>query len=741
MERLLAQIGLTYLSVLAIVFYLNENWTIVLGAVFLLVAVLFLSIKKYRKTIYLPVMAFVAIFACVVNLSYTTFVYDKTVENYSDKKALITAVMIEEPYKYYDSYWYRFECTSVDSQEADFKFIASHSELLNIDVFDEIEIEAEFSASSFNNNISDGYFIEADFSYEYPQFTVTKPERKPLYFYAVKLRQSIREFLKSNLSADAYPLCSALFLGDKYLLPYELKEDFTHAGVSHAIVVSGMHFSIIFGFLFVLANKWYRYRRYILVFSIALAILYMALTGFTPSVFRSGVMMLFCAVGFIISREPYSPISLGVAGLLITWIQGPYIAGDVGLILSFATTFSIIVVAPQLQAKFYNRILNTRCSKFVTGLFKIKSKKKTVKRLVSYINKIPRLLLSMLCVNISAYLAALPLSIIFFHSVPTLSIISGFILYFPIEALLLMILLMVVTAFLPFLTVAFAFLINLISCITISIVEWFANIPFSYVDVTYKYVCIWVLAYIVLFGLLWLGEKKHRFQLFTILMTVLFLVGYISANLFSYDVSALYVYEVADGIAVLYSSREISAVLNIESKSYSMNSVVDEIKSTVSDLDFVAAVNNTSYSSNSVKSLSEVFAIDTVLLYDTKRTVSLSDDVLELVEIDDSQTVEFSDGSIAEYIMADEKYIVYFTCSEKSVLIVPEGFDVTNIEEKYRNADTIILSDCPENFELLSCDTLIVNEGGTAGHNLMKLTRVISNRVLFTDDGDIKIVI
>ena len=178
-----------------------------------------------------------------------------------------------------------------------------------------------------------------------------------------------------------------------------------------------------------------------------------------------------------------------------------------------------------------------------------------------------------------------------------------------------------------------------------------------------------------------------------------------------------------------------------ELRRMAMNSVVDEIKSTVSDLDFVAAVNNTSYSSNSVKSLSEVFAIDTVLLYDTKRTVSLSNDVLELVEIDNSQTVEFSDGSIAEYIMADEKYIVYFTCSEKSLLIVPEGFDVTNIEEKYRNADTIILSDCPENFELLSCDTLIVNEGGAAGHNLMKLTHSISNRVLFTDDGDIKIVI
>ena len=110
MKRLLAQIGLTYLSVLAVVFYLSDIWTLIFGIIFLLVAIAFLTIKKYRKTIYLPVIANVAVIACVVNLSYTYFVYDDIVEKYSEYEGKISAVLIDEPYKYNGSYVYKFRC-------------------------------------------------------------------------------------------------------------------------------------------------------------------------------------------------------------------------------------------------------------------------------------------------------------------------------------------------------------------------------------------------------------------------------------------------------------------------------------------------------------------------------------------------------------------------------------------------------------------------------------------------------
>ena len=150
-------------------------------------------------------------------------------------------------------------------------------------------------------------------------------------------------------------------------------------------------------------------------------------------------------------------------------------------------------------------------------------------------------------------------------------------------------------------------------------------------------------------------------------------------------------------------------------------------------------MNNTSSGINCLESLCEVFAIDTVLLYDTKRTVHLPESVNNVVDIEDSQSVEFSDGSKAEYVMIDEKCLTYFTYSEKSLLIIPKGIDIESVEEKYRNADTIVLCDCPENFELLSCDTLIISADEYVSYNLMKLTHGISNRVLLTCEGDIKL--
>lgn len=740
MERLLAMIGLTYLSVLAVVFYLNDFYTLILGAVILGIMLLFLLVKKYRKTVYLPVIAVTALIACVINISYTTFVYDKTVEKYSNTKAVVTAVLKDEPYKYYGKYYYKFECKSVNCEKADFKFTASHSDLFDIDVFDEIEAQVELFESTSDNNIADGYFITADFGYTYPKLTVTSSNIKPPYYYAVKLRQTIREFLKSNLNSDAYVLCSALFLGDKYLLSENIKEAFTHAGVSHIIVVSGMHFSILFGFCSVLSIRFYRRRAYFLVPALVLAFVYMALTGFAPSVLRSGIMMVIYVIGLITAYEAYAPNSLGLAGILITIINGPYIAGDIGLILSFATTFSIVIFEPKLYEKCYKRIINSRYSALLKGKIKAKSNNKIIKYILFVINRFPQLVLSLICVNISAYLAALPLSIIFFHSAPTLSVFSGFVLAFLIEALLPLIVIMVLISFLPFVTVILAFIINSISDITLYIVDLFANIPFSYVDVTYKYVCLWVFAYILLLLLLWLFEEKYRFSLFTILVTILFLVGYITASVFSGSVCKLYVYDVSNGLSVVYSSKELSAVLNIDSSSYERNSSVSKIKNTVPSLEFAATVNVSNSGRSCMESLCEAFAIDTVLLYDTKRTVHLPDSVGNVINLESSKTVEFSDGSKAEYIMADDKYFVYFTYSTKSLLIVPTGADIENLEEKYTNADTIILCDAPQNFELLSCDTLVISADESVSYNLMKLTHSISNRVLLACEGDIKLV-
>ncbi len=736
MKRLLAQIGLTYLSVLAVVFYLSKLWTLMLGAVFLVIAIIFLVAKKYRKTIYLPVMAIVAVIACVVNLSYTAFVYDDIVERYSEYDGEISAVLIDEPYKVNDSYVYEFNCIKVNGEEADFKFTATHRDLLDIDEFDEIKTEAFLLETKSNSHIAKGYYITAYFSYDYPELEVTKTEDKPLCYYAIQLRKSIRNILKRNLSTDAFSLCSALLIGDKYALSDEIVSNFREAGVAHIIVVSGMHFSIIASIGLLFYRKWWRTKYVVTALLCVFIFVYIGITGATPPVVRSGVMMLVNIIGIAISRDSYSPNSLGLAALVVVLSNGsPYIAGDIGLILSFATTFSILCLAPEFKSKFPKRIKRP----FET----VKHNKKPVEFFRKLVNKTANIFISALCVNIAAYLVVLPLSLFIFHSTSTLSVITGFLLFIPVYVLMLLAIALVIFGCIPFLSFLMPILtisVEMVSDIIFGIVKFFSELPFSYLQVTNTFVCIWVLFYFYVFASLFLIRNKHRLSLFVLVVTLVFSAGYISSTIASMSVCSINIYDAYGGETVVYSSYDTNAVLSIDCNDRYSDYVVSKIAKDVSSVDFASSVVDTKSASNSMKKLCEAFAIKDILLYDTKRTVTFDDSVNVVCSPQFTDVVELADGSRACYILAEDVYVTYFRYADKSLLIIPRGVDAEFIPESYRNADTIVVCDCPENYELLACETLVVSENSDVSYNIMKLMYPISERVMLTCEGDIKLL-
>ena len=736
MKRLLAQIGLTYLSVLAVVFYLSDIWTLIAGAIFLLIAIAFLTIKKYRKTIYLPVIAVVAVIACVVNLSYTAFVYDDIVEKYSEYDGEISAVLIDEPYKVNDSYVYKFKCIQVNGEEADFKFIATHRDLLDIDEFDEVRTDAFLLETKSKSDIAKGYYISAYMSYDYPKLEVTKTEDKPLYYHAIQLRKGIRNILKRNLSTDAFSLCSALLIGDKYALSDEIVSDFREAGVAHIIVVSGMHFSILASILLLFYRKWWHSKYAVTALLCVFIFVYIGITGATPSVIRSGVMMLVNVVGIAISRDPYSLNSLGFSALVVVLFNGsPYIAGDIGLILSFATTFSILCLAPELKSKLPKRIK--------TPFETVKHKKKSVEFFRKLVNKTANIFISALCVNISAYLVVLPLSLFIFHSTSTLSVITGFLLFIPVYVLMLLAIALVIFGCIPFLSFLMPILtigVELASDIILGVVNFFSELPFSYLQVTNTFVCIWVLFYIYAFVSLFFIRNKHRLSLFVLVVTLVFSAGYISSTVGAMSVCSINIYDAYGGETVVYSSYDTNAVLSIDCNDRYSDYIVSDIAKDVSSIDFASSVVDTKSATNSLKKLCEAFAIKDVLLYDTKRTVTFDDSVNSVCSPQYTDVVELADGSRACYILAKDVYVTYFTYSDKSLLILPRDVDAEFIPESYRNADTIVVCDCPENYELLACETLVVSGNFDVSYNIMKLMHPISEKVMLTCEGDIKLV-
>ena len=97
------------------------------------------------------------------------------------------------------------------------------------------------------------------------------------------------------MNEDAGGVLAAMTVGDRNHLPSALRSAYRGAGLSHVLVVSGMHVSILCGDVFGSVfgrrrrERSYRSRRVKALFTAFLALLLAGVTGFTPSVCRAAV--------------------------------------------------------------------------------------------------------------------------------------------------------------------------------------------------------------------------------------------------------------------------------------------------------------------------------------------------------------------------------------------------------------------------------------------------------------------
>ena len=140
---------------------------------------------------------------------------------------------------------------------------------------------------------------------------------------------------------DSGAILSALLFGERDYLPDQLRLDFKRIGISHILALSGMHLAILsLGIekflLFLKVNKKSR-----LVITSFFVFMYMAITGFSVSVVRAGIMVILSSALFLLSRSKDSLTSLSVAVFVICLIH-PYAIYDISLQLSALATFGII---------------------------------------------------------------------------------------------------------------------------------------------------------------------------------------------------------------------------------------------------------------------------------------------------------------------------------------------------------------------------------------------------------------
>ena len=166
-----------------------------------------------------------------------------------------------------------------------------------------------------------------------------------------RLQKRLSAALRKGMAQGPAGVLAAMVLGDRTHLSKDLRSAYRAAGLSHVLVVSGMHVSILCGSVFAKylpekkkRERGYASRRRQALFSAAMALLLAGVTGLTPSVLRAATAVWVSALGVWLYGPPDALTSLGVAGVWMT-LGNSYAVCDIGFELSFAAVLGTLAGA------------------------------------------------------------------------------------------------------------------------------------------------------------------------------------------------------------------------------------------------------------------------------------------------------------------------------------------------------------------------------------------------------------
>lgn len=268
-----------------------------------------------------------------------------------------------------------------------------------------------------------------------------------IHQYALTLRKKLVNVYRKLIHNDeAFAVAATLILGYRADLSKETLAAYSKTGTVHALSVSGMHVGLIYLMLnwclsFLNSRKLGQIFKNLVI--IGLIWYYSLLTGFSPSILRSAMMITI----FILTKQlkrgnnSYNVLAFTAFALLAF---NPFLVWDVGFQLSFLAVFGLVYFQPKIYNWFYFK------PKWADSLW------------------------SATAMSLAAQLATLPLSIYYFHQFPIYFIISNLFILVPITLLMYSgIALLLLRIY--FIAPAFEWLINF----TNSGLKWISELPFA----------------------------------------------------------------------------------------------------------------------------------------------------------------------------------------------------------------------------------------------------------------------
>lgn len=218
------------------------------------------------------------------------------------------------------------------------------------EVGDELVAAVEFYGRASSSSTLDE---TARFNGRVTEIYEVRVERNTLIASLFVFRSRVAVLIRAMLPGDEGRFAAALVTGNKSLLTADMQLWFQRAGISHIVVVSGLHITVLLGLVYWLAKKFRARWLQFLLLALAAAFC-MLLYGVTPSVVRACIMSLMVYGGGMLLRKSDAPTTLALAAMLIL-AANPAAVSSASFLLSFGCCFALMVAAPAFSKAIFAR--------------------------------------------------------------------------------------------------------------------------------------------------------------------------------------------------------------------------------------------------------------------------------------------------------------------------------------------------------------------------------------------------
>lgn len=313
-----------------------------------------------------------------------------------------------------------------------------------------------------------------------------------------EIRKNIKGTFEKILPQDEFGIMTGILIGDTSYITKKTEESFKSSGITHLLAVSGSNIAYVILFTKFIFNKILgkRYSNYIVIIFV---IVFMIVSGCTPSVVRATIMGCIIIIAEILSRKPNIYASISISAIIIL-TYNPLISFDVGFILSFGGTLGIVFL--------YERI------------------KQGVINFYSIENTVLLYIVETLSLTLAAQIILLPIMCYNFNSISSVAIIVN-ILVVPISGLV------TILGFIIYISSLFCFpaakflgySIYILIRIVINIANFFSSLPFATVLVITPSI-IWIIIYYIILVKIYFKIKNKNFNILISVLVITSLIYY-----------------------------------------------------------------------------------------------------------------------------------------------------------------------------------------------------------------------